>query len=91
MDRATYKSMKDLHDSIFYICWGGSCLNKVELQNGCLAMGHSNLFIPSTIYGSNFLNREIDEDTLVTNSDAALGVHMNTVNGAPCGRKPISI
>ena len=25
---------------------GGSYLNKVELQNGCLALGHSNLFIP---------------------------------------------
>ncbi len=36
---------------------GGSYLNKVELQNGCLALGHSNLFIPSTIHGSN-----VDDD-----------------------------
>ena len=31
----------------------GSYLNKVELQNGCLSVGHSNIFIPSTIHGSN--------------------------------------
>ena len=43
------------------------------------------------IYGSNFLNGEINEDTLVANSDAALGVHMNTVNGAPCCGKPIHL
>ena len=70
---------------------GGSYLNKVELQNGCLALGHSNLFIPSTIYGSNFVNGDIDKDTLVKNLDAALGVYMNAVNGAPCGAKPIHL
>ena len=31
---------------------GSSYLNRVELQNGCLAHGHSNTFIPSTIAGS---------------------------------------
>ena len=31
---------------------GSSYLNKVELQNGCLALAHSNLFIPSTLGGS---------------------------------------
>ena len=30
-----------------------SYLNRVELQNGCLSLGHSNLFIPSTLSGSN--------------------------------------
>ena len=36
------------------ICWnsGGFYLNRVELQNGCLALGHANLFIPSTLGGS---------------------------------------
>ena len=29
-----------------------SYLNRVELQNGCLARAHANLFIPSTIHGS---------------------------------------
>ena len=33
-------------------CSGCSYLNRVELQNGCLALAHSNLFIPSTLNGS---------------------------------------
>ena len=31
---------------------GSSFSNRVELQNGCLALGHANLFIPSTLGGS---------------------------------------
>ena len=31
---------------------GASYKNRVELQNGCLALGHANLFIPSTLNGS---------------------------------------
>ena len=31
---------------------GSSYLNRVELQNGCLALAHTNLFIPSTLGGS---------------------------------------
>ena len=31
---------------------GGSYLNAVELMNGCLAVAHSNLFIPSTLGGA---------------------------------------
>ncbi len=30
---------------------GSSYKNRVELQNGCLALGHANLFIPSTLNG----------------------------------------
>lgn len=30
---------------------GGSYLNPVELMNGCLAVAHSNCFIPSTLGG----------------------------------------
>ena len=30
---------------------GSSYLNRVELQNGCLSLGHSNTFIPSTLGG----------------------------------------
>lgn len=37
---------------------GSSYLNRVELQNGCLALGHSNTFIPSMIKGSCY-----DEET----------------------------
>ena len=32
-------------------CSGDSFLNRVELRNGCLSRGHSNLFIPSTLTG----------------------------------------
>lgn len=28
---------------------GASYLNRVELQNGCLSLGHANIFIPSTL------------------------------------------
>ena len=31
---------------------GSSNRNRVELQNGCLVLGHSNLFLPSTLNGS---------------------------------------
>ena len=33
---------------------GASYLNRVELQNGCLSLAHSNLFIPSNLSGSCF-------------------------------------
>ena len=33
-------------------CSGSSYLNRVQLQNGCLSLGHSNTFIPSTLGGS---------------------------------------
>ena len=31
---------------------GSSYLNRVELQNGCLSLGHANTFIPSTLAGN---------------------------------------
>ena len=31
---------------------GSSYMNRVELQNGCLSLGHANTFIPSTLPGS---------------------------------------
>ena len=37
---------------------GSSYFNHVEVQNGCLALGHSNTFIPSTLAGSCY-----DEET----------------------------
>lgn len=43
---------------------GSSFLNRVELQNGCLSRGHSNLFIPSTLNGSCIRNGEVDNDIL---------------------------
>ena len=38
---------------------GSSYLNRFELQNGCLALGHANLFIPSTLSGSNNRHGEV--------------------------------
>ena len=61
---------------------GGSYLNKVELQNGCLAIGHSNLFIPSTIHGSNMdADRKLRMEMLKKNLESATDVYINTVNG----------
>ena len=70
---------------------GGSYLNKVELHNGCLALGHSNIYIPSTIYGTNFANGELDEAKLHQNLEAAISVYTSQVNGVPCGGKPIHL
>ena len=70
---------------------GGSYLNKVKLQNGCLALGHLNLFIPSTIHGSNFVNGELDKEMLTKNFEATITVYINTVNGSPCAGKPIHL
>lgn len=36
---------------------GGSYLNEVELMNGCLAVAHSSLYIPSTLGGPVILLR----------------------------------
>ena len=62
---------------------GGSYLNKVELQNGCLALGHSNLFIPSTINGSNFdSNGKLDKTQLKQNLGATIDVYISAVDGS---------
>lgn len=64
---------------------GGSYLNRVEMQNGCLTIAHSNLFIPSTLTGPNITGQGLDYDRLATNLDVAIDVYINRVNGAPCG------
>ena len=66
---------------------GSSYLNRVELQNSCLAQGHSNIFIPSTLNGACF-NEEtgkIDQDRLKTNMESAMDVYIACVSGCPCG------
>ncbi len=66
---------------------GCSYLNRVELQNGCLALGHTNLFIPSTLGGSVF-NLEtglVDMDKVKTNLDLATDVYIDRANKSPCG------
>ena len=63
---------------------GSSYLNRVELQNGCLAMAHSNIYIPSTIHGSNFHSSGgIDNSLLEKNLDTAANIYIDKCNGAP--------
>ena len=69
---------------------GGSYLNQVELLNGCLAVGHSNLFIPSTILGSNLgADGGTDKEKLHANIDAATDVYINSVSRTKCAGNPI--
>ena len=44
---------------------GASYLNRVELQNGCMALAHANLFIPSNLNGSCFdpQTGKVDQDS----------------------------
>ena len=61
---------------------GCSYLNRVELQNGCLALRHVNLFIPSTLCGSNIDSKtgKIHRERVVSNMEQATEVHINGVN-----------
>ena len=71
---------------------GGSYLNRVELLNGCIAVGHSGVFIPSTIHGSNIdeLSGEIDQEKLHTNLKTVMDVYIERVNGATFAKKQIT-
>ena len=60
-------------------------LNRVELQNGCLTHGHSNLFIPSTLAGNCIVNGQIDQNILKQSLDLAIDVYLDRVNRCPCG------
>ena len=46
---------------------GYSYLNRVELQNGCLSLGHAHTFIPSTLGGSCYNQQigEIDDNNFI--------------------------
>ena len=69
---------------------GASYLNRVELQNGCLALAHANLFIPSNLNGSCF-NPEtgkLDQERLQRNMGQAT---VSRCNGAPCGDARINL
>ena len=70
---------------------GGSYLNGVELLNGCLAVGHSGIFIPSTIHGSNLCedSGSIDNEKLCKNLSAAIDVYINKVSVATFSGKEI--
>ena len=73
---------------------GSSYLNKVELQNGCLALIHSNLFIPSTLGGSCFssLTGKVNREKYIKNiMDLATDVYISHVNHFLCGETVINL
>ena len=70
---------------------GSSFLNRVELQNGCLSRGHSNLFIPSTLSGSCIEDGQINNDVLCRNLDLAIDTYISYVNKSPCGNTVIHL
>ncbi len=72
---------------------GSSYLNRVELQNGCMVLGHANLFIPSTLGGSCISPNTggIDKDKLKTNLELATEVYLSRVDGCPCGDNTIHL
>jgi len=70
---------------------GSSYLNRVELQNGCLTRGHSNLFIPSTLSGTCMESGHINDQALKTNLQKAIDVYLSHVNYCPCGDTVIQL
>ena len=72
---------------------GSSYLNRVELQNGCLARAHCNLFLPSTLHGSPISPEtgKIDYHVLHQNLSTAIDVYIQRCDGAPCGRTEIHL
>lgn len=72
---------------------GASYLNRVELQNGCLAVAHANLFIPSNLDGSCFdpSTGKVDQSRLKRNMDMATDIYISRANNAPCGDTTIQL
>lgn len=71
---------------------GASFRNRVELQNGCLSLAHTNLFIPSILNGSCLEgNGNVNSENLKENLSSAIDVYISRVSGAPCGSKQIEL
>ena len=72
---------------------GSSYLNKVELQNGYLGLGHANLFIPSTLNGSAYNSEtgSLDMEKVKTNLELATDVYIECVNCCPYGQTVIHL
>ena len=66
---------------------GSSYLNRVELQNGCLAHGHSNTYIPSTLSGSCMdpTTGKVNEEKVKQNLSLAIDAYIHRVDNSPCG------
>ena len=73
-------------------CSGDSFLNRVELQNGCLARGHSNLFIPSTLHGAPFGDDgSFSEEKHKMNMSTAIDQYIHRVDETPCMKTSIRL
>ena len=72
---------------------GSSYLNRFELQNGCLSLGHSNTFIPSTLAGSytDPNTGAVNMPVLKENLSRAITAYISRVNGCPCGDTTIQL
>lgn len=70
---------------------GSSYRNRVELQNGCLALGHANLFIPSTLNSSCVVNGVVNDEMLCKNLETAIDVYISRVDLSPCAGTPIHL
>ena len=71
---------------------GASNKNRVELQNGCLALAHANLFIPSTLNGSCLDGGgKVNEKVLRENLSSAIDIYISRVDKAPCAGTEINL
>lgn len=70
---------------------GASYRNRVELQNGCLALGHANLFIPSTLHGSCIQNGQVNNEILKKNLSSAIDIYISRVDQSPCAGTAIHL
>ena len=64
-----------------------------RIANGCLSLGHSNTFIPSTLGGSCIdpnTGKE-DQTKLKENLNLAITAYMSRVDGCPCGETYIKL
>lgn len=71
---------------------GASYKNRVELHNGCLALAHANLFIPSTLNGSCLDGGgKVNEKVLRENLSSAIDIYISRVDKAPCAGTEINL
>ena len=70
---------------------GRSFKNRVELQNGCLALGHANTFIPSTLNGSCVQNGKVSEEILKKGMDLEIDVCISRVDKCTCAGTVINL
>lgn len=71
---------------------GASYKNRIELQNGCLALAHANLFIPSTLNGSCLDGGgKVNEKVLRENLSSAIDIYISRVGKAPCAGTEINL